>query len=306
MSKYETHIDLNADTSHAQMVDLVGHNKRVLDVGCADGSMARVLVERGCTVSGVELDEEAAERARGVLETTVVGDLERLDLSAEFAQASFDVVVFGDVLEHLRDPLRSLRQAKELLAPGGSVVISVPNVAHGAVRLALLKGAWDYTRVGLLDETHLRFFTRDSLGALLDRAGFAMTDLRRTTAGIFETELELDRNDFPPELVDEILRDPEATTYQFVVRAIVDDAEHAVSEIARREHELQERVILQGREIDRLQGVEEQLETAIAHSRSLQRRILELEEHIRAIQATKIMRLTRRPRALYLRLRGRG
>src|SRR5690348_5788497 len=164
MSKYHTELDSNnQNTSHAQILALVGSNKRVLDVGCATGYLARELVARDCTVSGVEYDAGAAAQARDTLERVFVADLETADLVAEFGREQFDVVVFGDVLEHLRDPLTVLQRARPLLARGGFVVISVPNVAHGPVRLALLKGRWEYRSLGLLDDTHLRFFTRASL-----------------------------------------------------------------------------------------------------------------------------------------------
>lgn len=229
-SKYDTVVDLaDRNNSHTLMVELVGSQKRVLDVGCANGYLAKVLTERGNTVSGVEYDEKAAEQARPFLEQLVVGDLETLDLLTELGPGRFDVVVFGDVLEHLRDPLPVLRQARALLAPGGYVVLSIPNVAHGAVRLSLLRGRFDYGPLGLLDETHIRFFTRDNLKALLHDAGFAATDFLRTTAGLFDTELRVSAGDFPPELVEQVEADPDATTYQFVVRAVPDDADFAVT-----------------------------------------------------------------------------
>jgi len=188
-SKYDTDVDPASETSHAQMLRLVGSNKRVLDVGCASGYLARCLREQGCRVSGVEVDPEAAAEAAPVLDEVVVGDLEQLDLPAEFAGKTFDVIVFGDVLEHLRDPLPVLRSVRDLLSPGGAVVISVPNIAHADVRLALLQGKFSYRPVGLLDTTHVRFFTRDSLRAFLRDAGFVAVDVQTTTADVLTTEL---------------------------------------------------------------------------------------------------------------------
>jgi hypothetical protein len=123
------------------------------------------------------------------------------------------------------------------LARGGSVVISVPNIAHGAARLALLKGRWEYRQLGLLDTTHLRFFTLASVREMLREAGLAAVEVRRTIADIFETELAVKPEDYDPELIDELRADPEATTYQFVVRAVADDADHAVQELQGREEE---------------------------------------------------------------------
>lgn len=219
--KYDISLDPGDDnTSHVQVLDLVGTGKRVLDVGCSTGYLAAALAQRGNTVTGVELDPEAGELARPHLEQLVIGDLESMDLVAELGEHRFDVVVFADVLEHLSDPLRILRQAPSLLTAGGSVVISIPNVAHGAVRLALLQGRFDYHDLGLLDTTHLRFFTRTSLEDLHHQAGLVPVEHRRTVADPFGTEIRLRPSDFPETVVERVNQDPDATTYQFVVRSV--------------------------------------------------------------------------------------
>lgn len=273
VSKYSVDIDADANTSHAIMLRLVGGSKRVLDVGCAAGDLARALVERGCTVSGVELDEAAAEAAKPVLERLVMGDLSTLDLPAELGRGAFDVVVFGDVLEHLTDPLPVLRSAKELLAPGGYVVISVPNIAHADVRLSLLNGEFTYRPLGLLDETHVRFFTRRSLYALIAAAGFAPADVRRTVAPPFGTEIQVRREDVPPGVVERLLRDPDAETYQFVLTAVPDDADamtgrlrSELDEALSRERSLAEQLAVTQAERDRLEEDLRALPPALAEA----------------------------------------
>ena len=217
--KYSARVDRSdVNTSHAIVMDLVGSGKRVLDVGCASGYLAEALSAAGNKVSGVELDPVAAEAARPLLDRLVVGDIEQLDLVDEFGAGAFDVVIFADVLEHLRDPVEVLRRARPLLAEGGYAVLSIPNVAHGSVRLALLRGRFEYRPVGLLDDTHLRFFTRDSFEQLIVDAGFYPADSRQTTAGPFDVETPLDRADFPPDLVASVEADPESWVYQFVAR----------------------------------------------------------------------------------------
>jgi 2-polyprenyl-3-methyl-5-hydroxy-6-metoxy-1,4-benzoquinol methylase len=231
-SKYDAEIDLsNHNNSHTLMVELVGGDKRVLDVGCATGYLARVLTERGCTVSGLESDVDAAEEARPVLHQLVVGDVEALSLADAFGDERFDVVVFGDVLEHLRDPLAALRNARSVLAERGSVVASIPNVAHGSVRLALMAGRFEYQKLGLLDSTHLRFFTLASIEELFREAGMVPIDVRRTTAGLFDTPVPVAESELPREVVDAVLADPESATYQFVLRAVADDADAAVARL---------------------------------------------------------------------------
>jgi O-antigen biosynthesis protein len=220
-SKYDTSVDLNnKNSSHTLIVELVGHGKRVLDVGASTGYLARALTERGCRVTGIELDPESARQAEEHCDRVISGNVENLDLYEKLGDEPFDVIVFGDVLEHLEDPLRALERFKPFLGSGGHVVASIPNVAHGSVRLALLQGRFEYRSLGLLDNTHLRFFTRESVGGLFEDAGFLITDFRRTTQGIFMTEIEVDANRVPDDVVRLLQEDPEALTYQFVLTAI--------------------------------------------------------------------------------------
>lgn len=226
MSHYDIpEVDRTAvNSSQVIELELVGEGRRVLDVGCSTGYLARALADQGCTVTGVEYDQEAAERARPVLDELVVADLERDDLAGLFAEGTtFDVVVFGDVLEHLRDPEAVLASAVRLLAPGGSVVISVPNVTHGSLRLALLQGRWDYRETGLLDRTHIRFFTRESLAELLRGAGLVAQEVRATVLDPLGTEVEVAADELPWAVVDWVRHQPDALTYQFVVRAVPGD-----------------------------------------------------------------------------------
>ena len=109
------------------------------------------------TVVGVELDPAAAEEARAVREGVLVGDVESLELP--FHPASFDAVLCGDVVEHLRDPRAALARLRPFLRPGGRLVLTTPNVANWAIRLSLLGGRWSYTERGILDRTHTHLFT---------------------------------------------------------------------------------------------------------------------------------------------------
>ena len=323
--RYDTDVDLrNQNNSHTLMVELVGGTKRVLDVGCATGYLARALVERGCVVSGVESDEQAAEEARPHLERLVLGDIEKLDVAEAFGDERFDVIVFGDVLEHLQDPLAALRGARKVLAPGGSVVASIPNIAHGSVRLALLAGRFDYQPLGLLDSTHIRFFTRSSVEDLFREAGMVPIDVRRTTAGFFDTPVPVAEAEFPPEVVDCVRADPESATYQFVLRAVLDDADAAVAKL-RAEAEAQREVIAElGRELARARSdVQEAMaraEDAEKQAADLEARLAgaadelhqarlglqrELEERERLL-ATRTMRWTRHARSAYRRVRRLG
>jgi 2-polyprenyl-3-methyl-5-hydroxy-6-metoxy-1,4-benzoquinol methylase len=156
--------------AHAKLLEAVGTGNRVLDVGCSSGYLARPLAERGNTIVGLELDPEAARAAEEFCELVLVGDVETMDLPLE--PGSFDVVLGGDVIEHLRDPAATLARLRPLLRPGGRVVVSTPNVANWAIRLSLLSGRWRYTDRGILDRSHTHLFTRATLAETLERAGY--------------------------------------------------------------------------------------------------------------------------------------
>jgi 2-polyprenyl-3-methyl-5-hydroxy-6-metoxy-1,4-benzoquinol methylase len=156
--------------AHAKLLRAVGTGKRVLDVGCSSGYLAQPLSERGNTIVGIELDPDAARAAERFCERVLVGDVETMELPLE--PGSFDVVLCGDVVEHLRDPVASLARLRPFLKPGGHIVLSTPNVANWAIRLSLLGGRWRYTDRGILDRTHTHLFTRATLAEALRDAGY--------------------------------------------------------------------------------------------------------------------------------------
>jgi 2-polyprenyl-3-methyl-5-hydroxy-6-metoxy-1,4-benzoquinol methylase len=152
--------------------------KVVIDVGCAAGVLGGALKQQrpGIQVRGVEIFPEAAARAREVLDDVHCGSAET---PLPDAWPRPDCVVFADVLEHLPDPWAVLRRYRAMLGPGGRVVVSVPNVAHRSVVEGLLRGRFDYVDAGILDRTHLRFFTRASAIDLLESTGFKVEQVRR-------------------------------------------------------------------------------------------------------------------------------
>lgn len=161
-----------------ELLDLIPDNARkILDIGCGAGRLGEAIKKRQTAeVVGIEMIESAARLARERLDQVLVGDVEAM--AHEFQPSSFDVIVCGDVLEHLRDPSTLLRRVRYWLKSDGRLVTSIPNVRHHSVVRGLLDGNWTYESAGLLDRTHLRFFTRREIEKLLFRAGFALVDMQ--------------------------------------------------------------------------------------------------------------------------------
>ena len=303
------------NNSHAYSLELIGRHKRVLELGPAAGHFTKVLVEKGCRVVGIEVDPDAAERARAWAERVVVGDISSPAVMAEaIDEELYDVVLGGDVLEHLPDPLRVLRACRLALKPDGCVVLSLPNVAHADVKLQLLAGRFPYRDTGLLDRTHLHFFTLEAIEEMVRDAGLVLTDLRRVTMPVFKTEQAVDPESVAPHVLEAVLADPEAETYQFVVRATLHDGDVEVADQAARAVRLQSALDQERAEhqeaVRRLEGLEQEvtalralLEEAQEHARGFEALSNAHAEELRAIQASRSYRLLRPLRALFGRRR---
>jgi 2-polyprenyl-3-methyl-5-hydroxy-6-metoxy-1,4-benzoquinol methylase len=139
------------------------------------------MVQRGCRVTGIELSESAAVAARLVCDQVICGDLEN-SATWNAVVGPFDAVICTDVLEHLKEPGLALSRIRPLLRENGRLIVALPNIAHYTIRLALLRGRFDYTEFGILDSTHLRFFTRESALRLLEAAGYKVRDVKANVA----------------------------------------------------------------------------------------------------------------------------
>jgi O-antigen biosynthesis protein len=180
------------------------------------------LKSKNCEVYGIEINADAAESARAYCTEVQVGDLDLRDLSSFYPGNKFDRIIFGDVLEHLKNPEAVLESAHAMLSSSGRIVASIPNIAHGAVRLALLNGEFDYSELGILDSTHLRFFTLDTVREMFLKAGFEIEDITRTVHQIFTDGVlvpVLKEDEFPENIVAEVSLSPESETLQFVFAA---------------------------------------------------------------------------------------
>ena len=146
------------------------NSQRILEIGAGFGALGRILSQRGdVLLDAVELNPAAAPHLDGLYRRFWIGDIQTLSL--DDALSDYDCIVFPDVLEHLEDPWTQLAKLCERLRPGGYVVASVPNVRNLALLYRLIvQGRWEYENSGLLDRTHLRFFTRHSIVEMLKGA----------------------------------------------------------------------------------------------------------------------------------------
>ncbi len=162
---------------HMVILDEIRNNSTVLDIGCASGYMGEFLIkEKGCKVWGIEPDTDFAARAKNSGYDVVIN--KGVDEGLKDIEAQFEYIIMADVLEHLVEPERVLKNAKKFLKPGGRIFISLPNIAHYSIRLKLLLGKWEMQDWGILDKTHLHFYTLDSAKKLLEDAGLKVEKLR--------------------------------------------------------------------------------------------------------------------------------
>lgn len=154
---------------------------RILDIGAADGYLGAVLKQQGHHLVGVESDVRLADKARAHYHTLHAADVESFDFPY---RGDFDYILLADVLEHLRNPLDVLRRVLPCLGAKGELIISLPNVAHLFVRLSLLSGRFEYADRGILDRTHLRFFTLASVRRMMQDASCRILELQPTPAPV--------------------------------------------------------------------------------------------------------------------------
>jgi len=169
-------LNKGSGSTHALLMRLIPPRSRVLDVGCASGYLGHLMAEKGCSVVGIEGQPSYVRAARG---TGAYVHICEMDLDAGLVpvkEEPFDVILCADVLEHLKDPTVTLGQLRPFLGNNGSLIVSLPNVAHFSVRFQLLIGRFAYATSGILDQTHLHLYTFKSAKQLIADAGFVIEE----------------------------------------------------------------------------------------------------------------------------------
>jgi 2-polyprenyl-3-methyl-5-hydroxy-6-metoxy-1,4-benzoquinol methylase len=173
MSKYNTELDLDTRNSLSLLIKRIQPNSIILEFGPANGRMTKYLKEQlNCRVYAVELDENAAKDVSKYTEKIFVDNIENYNWKKEFEDLKFDFIIFADVLEHLYDPEKVLKSVNTFLADDGSILVSVPNIAHNSIIINLCRDQFIYKDVGLLDNTHIRFFTKITFDELIKKCNY--------------------------------------------------------------------------------------------------------------------------------------
>lgn len=217
---YDRDIDAGRRNSLAVLLDLVPAGSEVLDVGIGGGALGRHLSSVcGCRVDGATISAVEASRAAGYYRRVEVADLNVTALDALFGGQRYDAIICADVLEHLPRPTAVLDACRRLLAEGGRLLLSIPNIAYSGLIAELLAGEFRYRSEGLLDRTHVRFFTRRSLLRLLREQGWQVDLVKAVYLDLRDSEFRPDFDQLPPAVRRHLLARPDGLTYQFIVQA---------------------------------------------------------------------------------------
>ncbi len=224
--KYQGIIDLavenNSHTMAFNFIEKVANGKslRILEVGCSSGYFGSALKSSGHYVWGIEPNQASALLASEKLDYVFTGFFEEF-LNGHSSE-KFDVIVFGDVLEHIADPSDILKKCHCILIEGGAIVASVPNIAHITTRAMLLEGRWEYSDLGILDRTHLRFFTRQTIQELFYDSGYAVVQLNavKLAANVAAHASKMQLNDSAVNHIDSFALDDRKYDFQYVLLAV--------------------------------------------------------------------------------------
>jgi 2-polyprenyl-3-methyl-5-hydroxy-6-metoxy-1,4-benzoquinol methylase len=217
--KYEYKV--NPNTAAAKVVRMVGDNKRVLEIGSGPGSITRLLKDNHCRVTALEVDLKAIEIVSEYCEKVYPCDLNDPEWPEKLSGSDkFEVVVAGDVLEHLNDPWSTLSSLQALLADDGYVVISLPHAGHNAVIASLLTGDFAYQPWGLLDKTHIRFFGIKNIQSLFNDAGFKIIEADFVVKAPEQTEFANNWRQLSSQTRQALASNEFGTIYQVVVKAV--------------------------------------------------------------------------------------
>jgi 2-polyprenyl-3-methyl-5-hydroxy-6-metoxy-1,4-benzoquinol methylase len=220
--KYDYSVDVNSNSAGANVIRMVGKNKKVLEVGCGPGSLAKVLSGiAGCKITGLEFDIEAIEKAKEFCEKIIHADLNGEKWLDQFKTLNqFDVVLVADVLEHLNDPLTRLTKMVKLIKKDGFIVISLPHAGHASVLACMINNDFRYGDWGLLDRTHIKFFCMKNIQDLIDSSNLKIIEFAFVRKHPHETEFSEVWARTDSSIRKSLLTSDYSNVYQVVIKAV--------------------------------------------------------------------------------------
>ncbi len=215
--KYDFTLDMDSENALSVIAKRVSPSSRVLEFGPAAGRLTKYLKEQlQCSIVAVEFDKAAAQEAKKYCDKIIVDDIESFTWFNDVKNLKFDYIIFADVLEHLRSPEVVLDKASSLLGDDGEIILSIPNITHSSILIDLLHDKFTYTKTGLLDETHYRFFTHTELIRLFESLNLFPSFFHHISVPTICTEKNNSVYNLSKSLF-EILQSREfSNTYQFV------------------------------------------------------------------------------------------
>jgi 2-polyprenyl-3-methyl-5-hydroxy-6-metoxy-1,4-benzoquinol methylase len=196
---------------------MIPSGSKVLDIGAGNGILALLLQKKlsDLIIDGIEPNRYAAELARSNYRHFYVGYCQ--DFFDIIAHENYDFIILADVVEHMADPLEFLTELGSILSDRTKIILSTPNIAFGAIKLALLKGHFNYTDSGILERTHLRFFTFESLKVLISNSGLYIQKVVFLQRSFLNSETRIENLKISPFLFHTVKQDPMSLTYQFLL-----------------------------------------------------------------------------------------
>lgn len=216
--RYVKNISINPEMSHNKILARIKENSIVLEFGPASGAMTKVLTqEMNCVVSIVEKDKECFQEVMEFVEDGICEDIENFTWTKKFKKNYFDYIILADVLEHLKEPEKVLVTSKQFLKQGGSVLISVPNIAHNTILLNLFENRFIYQNTGILDYSHIRHFTYTEILNLCKEVGLSLVYTDGVYIGVGKNEYDISYKDVDPILADILIKRPFGEVYQHIL-----------------------------------------------------------------------------------------
>lgn len=221
MQKYNYSLDLTTQNSNSKIINHLQKNKEVLEFGPAFGRLTKYMKEElNCIVDIVEMDTEsgteAAKYARNKCVGSKDGNIEQFFWEEILAGQKYDYIIFADVLEHLHNPEETLKRCYAFLKDDGCILCSVPNIAHSSIIISLWNNDFTYNDVGLLDNTHVHFFTRPTFEKMANIAGYQVTDIEEIISHVGTNEIPWTYDSVPKSIQNELKLRKEGNIYQYI------------------------------------------------------------------------------------------